>query len=73
MEFQAFYAQQQFLRSLNLPPHRIPKGYEWLMEASNDAIRAHVVEHYELKQFGPVTFKNFDESSAWIIKKLKSR
>jgi hypothetical protein len=72
MEFQAFYAQQQFLRNLNLPPHRVPKRYGWLMTADNAAISAFVAEHYK-PSFGPVTFKNFDESSAWIIKMVKTR
>jgi hypothetical protein len=72
MEFQAFYAQQQFLRSLNLPPQRYVKGYEWLMTADKEAIRAHVVAEYEIK-FGPVTWKNFDESSDFIINALKGK
>jgi hypothetical protein len=73
MEFQAFYAQQQFLRNLNLPPHRVPQRYRWLMTADNAAISAFVAEHYKPTSFGPVTFKNFDESSAWIIKMVKTR
>lgn len=71
-EFQAFYAQQQFLRNLNLPPHRIPEAYRWLVTADNEAIRAYVSARYKTT-LGPVTFKNLDESSAWIIKMMKSR
>lgn len=72
-EFQAFYAQQQFLRNLNMPAGRAPKGYEWLMTASKQDIIAHVEAKYTVQQFGPVTFKNLDESADWIVNALKAR
>jgi hypothetical protein len=72
MEYQAFYAQQQFLRNLNLPAHRIPKNYQWLMTADQAAIRAYVRENYKMTQLGVAgMFANYDDVGKWILAAMR--
>ncbi len=72
MEYQAFYAQQQFLRNLNLPAHRIPKNYQWLMTADQAAIRAYVRENYKMTQLGVAgMFANYDDVGKWILTAIR--
>jgi hypothetical protein len=69
IEFQAFFLQKQFLLSLNLPAHRIPQNYRWLVTADNAAIKKFVEERY--KPRGASFFNTLEEAADWILKKLK--
>ncbi|WP_290061302.1 hypothetical protein, partial [Amycolatopsis solani] len=71
IEFQAFYLQKLFLQSLDLPLHRIPENYRWLVNADFAAIRKYVEDAYKPRAGGSPYFKNLEESAAWILKKLK--